>query len=204
MVSQIYAVVDNRTEVDQEIETRRLSHELRVLQLPSSREERCIVRADAYAAAMAADASLPELSATERVAFGAGRSALSACTGVAVRSSELQATLGDTIELNAVVAVLRSHGWLVESPRPTSLAPDEAPTLDTQEWLWALPESGKLTRALYPLRAELLKTLYRQRFRRAMRLTVERSASVAKLLRSGPVDFAFALRDLVGRLARPS
>ena len=156
-----------------------------------------MVKADAYSNAMAAYAASTELSASERVALEAGSKALPACTGVAVRSAEIEATLPDLTQLDAVVNVLKIRGWLINSPRPSSLAPDEAPTLD-QEWLWALPESCKLTRALYPLRTEVLKLLHRQRFGRALCITVERSASVAKLLRSSPIDFSFVLRDLVG------
>ena len=199
LVSQCYAVVNDRTAVDQEIEERRLSNAWRVLQLPSSREERVLVKSDAYANAMAADASNAEqLSVTDRAALEAASKALPTCTGVAVRKAEIEATLADVTQLDAVVNVLKSRGWLIASPRPTSLAPDEAPALLDQEWLWALPESGRLTRALYPLRSEVLKLLHRQRFGRALCLTIERSASVAKLLRSSPIDLSFALRDLVG------
>eukprot|EP00966_Prymnesium_polylepis_P087605 2027329-Prymnesium_polylepis.1 len=83
LVSQVYAVVADRTAVDQELEERRLSHAVRVLRLPSSREELIVVRADAYEAAMAADAAVA--GGALRRALEAGSRALPACTGLTVR-----------------------------------------------------------------------------------------------------------------------
>ena len=177
LISHLYAVVDDRTAVDQEVEQHRVAHTLRVLQLPSSREERAVVHADAYAAAMATDAAAADTT-VEREALEAGVRVLPMCTGVAVRKPELAAALVGIGDTSAVIEALLRRNWLAVTSR-SAAAPDAAPT--EGEWLWALPECGKLTTALYPLRAEALRQLHRQRFGRAMRHTLDQGLS--KLLR---------------------
>lgn len=198
LLSQLYAVVKDRTEVDQEIEKQRLAHEIRLLQLPSLREERLILRAAQYAQAMAADSETATLSACDSAALILASKTLDKCTGVSVRRFELESALGSEMKTMEVIGILESRGWLYKSPRISYSHPEDADLAINDDWLWALPECGKLMRAVIPLRSEILKTLHKQRLGKALRITIERSSNITKLLRSVPIDFTFALRDLVG------
>ncbi|KAL1523465.1 hypothetical protein AB1Y20_018404 [Prymnesium parvum] len=198
LCSQLYAVVDDRTAVDRELEARRLAHELRAIQLPSSQAELLLLPAEQYSRAIAADAGTEGVSAEERRALECAQQLLPACTGVTVRRSEIEAALQNPADADAVAGVLSMRGWLTALPPSESLTLGDAPLHADCEWRWALPESGKLTRELFPLRTEVLTALHRQRFGRALRHTIERSRGVAALLRKLHIDLTFALRDLVG------
>ena len=56
--SQVYGIVNDRTAVDRELERLRLAGSLRVLQLPSARDELLLVSADQYFASLTASATL--------------------------------------------------------------------------------------------------------------------------------------------------
>lgn len=181
LMSCVYAVVDDRTTADREVDDRRLRHELRLLTLPSS-DQRLVLRAEAYEGALQ-KAACALTGADQRALLAAAR-ALPCCTGDSVRREELSSALRDA-DADFVADALLRHGWLATAPG----APGN-------EWLWALPEMGKLTRALHPARHIVLRALARQRHGRAMRHVVERAT--AKLLKGSPLTLDFALKDLVG------
>ncbi|KAL3909000.1 MAG: hypothetical protein SGPRY_009582 [Prymnesium sp.] len=201
--SQLYALLADRTSLDREIELARLAHELRVLQLPSAREEQVIVDAAEYERAMAADADSSTLSAPERAAMKRACTALAACTGIRVRREELHAALGGEAEAEGVARVLKARGWITPPPQTAPIDGQEAPALQDSEWNWALPDIGRLTRELYPLCTEVLRVLHRQRFGRALRVTVERHHQISKLLRNSRIDLSFVLRDMVSVQQQP-
>ena len=113
--------------LSQEIEQRRIGHSLRVLQLPSSREERAVVRADGYAAAVLADAARAE-TVGDRAALEAAARVLPTCVGVAVYRAELETALRGEADVGVVLDALLRHNWLLTSERPRTTAADEVPS----------------------------------------------------------------------------
>ena len=81
-VSQLYAILRNRTEVDREVEERRADGSLRVLELPSCRGELLLERAADDDGALAAAAAAAANAADRRVLDEVRRRALPACTAV--------------------------------------------------------------------------------------------------------------------------
>ena len=172
--SQVYGIVNDRTAVDRELERLRLAGSLRVLQLPSARDELLLISADQYFASLAESATLggPLVAAAAK-----SRATALVVSGLSDRAIE----------------ALASQGWCVLKP-PVRAGPDEAPPAPV--WVWSVPQCGALASNLLTARREVLKALGRHRLGCAPRVVVERS--VAKKLREVKLDLSFVLRELVG------
>ena len=105
--SQVYGIVNDRTAVDRELERLRLAGSLRVLQLPSARDELLLVSADQYFASLTASATLggPLVAAAAK-----SRATALVVSGLSDRAIE----------------ALAGQGWCVLKP-PVRAGPDEAP-----------------------------------------------------------------------------
>ena len=194
-VSQLYAILRNRTEVDREVEERRADGSLRVLELPSCRGELLLVRAADYDGALAAAAAAAANAADRRVLDEVRRRALPACTAVRVKSADLSAALGAGRGETVAGALLRL-GWMLPARQACESAPGEAPELEGAEWRWTLPRCGAMVSQLVAARTQLLRVLHRQRFGRALRSFVE--TKIAQGAAAAPLPFGFVLRDLQG------
>ena len=172
--SQVYGIVNDRTAVDRELERLRLAGSLRVLQLPSARDELLLVSADQYFASLTASATLggPLVAAAAK-----SRATALVVSGLSDRAIE----------------ALAGQGWCVLKP-PVRAGPDEAPP--DPVWVWSVPQCGALASNLLAARREVLRALGRHRLGCAPRVVVERS--VAKKLREVKLDLSFVLRELVG------
>ena len=172
--SQVYGIVKDRTAVDRQLEALRLAGSLRVLQLPSARDELLLISADKYFASLADGAALggPPVAAAAR-----SRSTALVVTGLEDRAIE----------------ALAGQGWCVLTP-PVRAGPDEAPP--DPVWVWSVPQCGALASHLLTARREVLRALGRHRLGSAPRVVVERS--VAKKLHEVRLDLSFVLRELVG------
>lgn len=195
LLHSLYAVVASGTDVDHEVERLRLAHRARVLQIPTPHGiESLIFEATEYAAAM-------------RTGLGLGlgaeaASCLPQCTGCTVTRAELGAALGLTgAVLDEACSQLVGGGWLAASSAAVATAgPDEAPLESTaSKWLWAMPQAGRLLVSLLRCREEAIKVLWRQKFHRSLRHTIERAPAVKKALEQTQLDFRYVLRDLLGR-----
>ena len=172
--SQVYGIINDRTAVDRELERLRLAGSLRVLQLPSARDELLLVSADQYFASLTASATLggPLVAAAAK-----SRATALVVSGLSDRAIE----------------ALAGQGWCVLKP-PVRAGPDEAPP--DPVWVWSVPQCGALASNLLAARREVLRALGRHRLGCAPRVVVERS--VAKKLREVKLDLSFVLRELVG------
>jgi len=172
--SQVYGIVNDRTAVDRELERLRLAGSLRVLQLPSARDELLLISADQYFTSLAESATLggPLVAAAAK-----SRATALVVSGLSDRAIE----------------ALAGRGWCILKP-PVRAGPDEAPP--DPVWVWSVPQCGALASNLLTARREVLRALGRHRLGCAPRVVVERS--VAKKLREVKLDLSFVLRELVG------
>jgi hypothetical protein len=209
-VHQLYAIIQNPTETDRELETLRLAHSLRVLRLPDFADNFLIMRADDFVQAVRTAAAAEE-DALAATALRAAAAALPRCTGLTVSAVELQAALdggggggggegSSTARAAAACARLQRMGWLAGVPTPLRAGPDEAPApANAEVWLWSYPLCGVLMVALRQCRAAVIGVLRKQRFDRAQRQLVERAPAVRTALERTRLDLRCVLRDLIGK-----
>ena len=106
---------------------------------------------------------------------------------------------GATHDLEDLCARLGKAGWLLPMRQTMRPGPDEAPLSDEGVWLWSCRGAGRVAFALHKCREQVLNVLWKQKFHRAMRQIVERTAAVKKVLAETRLDFRFVLRDCVGK-----
>ena len=186
LLHALYALVNEPTAVDLELERLRLAHTVRVLLLPAHGDERLVLRAEDYSNALQQSGvhgaeALAEL--------------LPRFTGVHISRSAIDAPSADA---------LQAAGWLVPARQAAHAAgPDEAPGIDAaaeaNDLLLALPGAGRLLVRLTECRRAVLAILYKEKFGRAMAHVVERSPSIRKLLAASKLDLKCVLRDLIGK-----
>eukprot|EP00962_Isochrysis_galbana_P055396 scaffold27157_cov152-Isochrysis_galbana.AAC.3 len=206
-LAQVYAIVQNHTNVDREVEAQRACGSLLVLQLPAAlRDEPLVIQSHEVEAAMRAEAATAPDSKEQR-AMELAAKLVRRCAQPRIEEADIVAFLSveGEPEPSSVLAVaaqsvadtLVRRGWLVPLRSMAVAGLGEAPAVEGTSWLWSLPRCGLLVKAVLEVRADVLRCLDRQRFGRAPRSVVERATAAST--RKSQLTLDYVLRDMEGR-----
>ncbi|KAK3028142.1 hypothetical protein RJ639_039003 [Escallonia herrerae] len=182
--SQLYSSVDDRTQVDRELESLRREKVLRIFKLNTGQDDHAIMFVDDY------------LNQIERISKRMeGKKQYDVAVlewfKIHVISSKLDPSIG-----HEELCTLLSMGGKVKDDHITLLINAGLLTrqlIDPTMYWFTIPNIGSVLKGLSQGRKELLSFLNRRKYKEMMLAPLER-----KCLRLSPMDMRFHLRDLIG------
>ena len=185
----LYAVVENRTLCDQEIDRRKTRNSIRLVRLPGQqRSDTLLARTDDCKIAI--KVALENSNKQDCQPLQVLLRLLDSGSQPEMLISELE-TYDDQL-----IRSLCRTGWLIPSRSTTRAGLDEAPSRDEDKLLWSFPRCGIFFGALLKARSEVLRVLKKQTFCRAEYILAERATT--KTLKKEGMSLQYVLCNMEG------
>ncbi|ERN18779.1 serine/threonine-protein kinase 19 isoform X1 [Amborella trichopoda] len=182
--SQVYSSVNDRTQVDRELESLRKDNVIRLFKLNTGQDDHAIMFIEDY---------LNQVESAMKRIKAKGQDDIDVFEWF--RSHVLPSKLDASIE-HEELCLLLSHGGNVKDDHISLLINAGLLTrqlLDSNSYWFAIPNIGFILKGLSQGRKELISLLNRRKYKEMLLALLEK-----KRLRLSPLDIRFHLRDLIG------
>ncbi|CAN1245112.1 Serine/threonine-protein kinase 19 [Linum grandiflorum] len=182
--SQLYSSVEDRTQVDRELETLKRENVLRIFKLNTGQDDHAVMLLEDYLKQVErATKRLEETGKGDTEVFEWFRTHVIDCKlEPSIDHQELWSLLSNGGKVkDAHISLLINAGFLTRQ------------LIDPNRYWFTIPSIGVILKGISQGRKELLSLLNRRRYKEMMLALLEK-----KRLRMSPLDIRFHLRDLIG------